>query len=204
MLEALARGADERRLLIRSFDEEEQAALDGAAVGGALVDQVRRRSRISGSTSTTAPARRCSTTSSTTCAWTPSGAPPTACSSSGDGSTSRPPPPEGIEEFPDYITGGGTLFPAGTQFLGLVFYAPRDGQIGDFELDGEEFVPDFPTVDRGRPAVGAGLQFAPGESRTITWKVRSGPGQPGDGRLEVTPGAQPGSESGRVRSACGR
>ncbi len=203
MLEALARGADERRLLIRSFDEEEQAALDGAAVGGALVDQAVDEPHLGVYLNDGTGSKMqyyLEYDVRVDAEW---------CTADGvqqfggriDFTSTTP---EGIEEFPDYITGGGTLFPAGTQFLGLVFYAPRDGQIGDFELDGEEFVPDIPTVDRGRPAVGAGLQLAPGESRTITWKVRSGPGQPGDGRLEVTPGAQPGSESGRVRSACGR
>ena len=205
VLEALARGADERRLLVRSFDEDEQAALDGTAVTGALSDGSAADPHVgvyvndgTGSKlsyyldyDVRADAEWCDA----------DGVQQTAVRLDLTYDT-----PEGIEDFPDYVTGGGAFYseiPVGSESLGLILYAPAGGQIGRFVLDGEEVQPNLPVEHDGRPAVPFNVLMDPDSTHTLTWTVRSGPDQRGDGRLEVTPGAQPGTESGRIRSACG-
>ncbi|NYG54787.1 DUF4012 domain-containing protein [Nocardioides perillae] len=201
-LAALARGAEERRLLVHSFIATEQQRIDGTAVSGALVDETPEQPQIgvylddgTGSKMSyyleydvRVEAEWCS---------------------------------DGVQQFvgrmdiasvapadaatlPPSITGGGASGTTpGEQLVTATLYAPRNGQIGELEIDGQPLEGPAPVEHEGRPAQIAVFALSPGESETLTWKVRTGPDQPGAARLDVTPPSQPGTESGRIASACG-
>lgn len=201
-LEALARGAEERRLLVHSFVPEEQQRIDGTAVTGALVDASSEQPHVGvylndGTGSKMSYYLEYDVRVSAE--WCSDG----VQQYGGRLDLASVAPPD-VASFPDYVTGGGAFGTTpGEQLVGVTLYAPLDGQIGELEIDGEP-IDGLPTVEHeGRPAQVAVFLLEPGESETLTWKVRTGPDQPGAARLDVTPPSQPGTESGRIASACG-
>jgi hypothetical protein len=64
-------------------------------------------------------------------------------------------------------------------------------------------LPD-PAVDRyrGRDVVSLGLPLDPGQTRTVTWTMVTGPDQTGPTEVWVTPGPRSENESSVAPSSC--
>lgn len=200
LLRALARGADEGRIYVHSFDPSEQALLSGHRVAGELemapterpqVDvtfndstgskmsyyldydvDVRSRSCIDGVQSYTGSVRLQSTA------------------------------PADAASLPASITGGGALAAdPGLQYVNVVVFAPSGGEISDLRLDGTKI--EAGSVMQGtRPADYFAVQLEPGQVVQLGWRMKSGPRQSGPTDVDVTPGLTAGDFSFSEPSAC--
>ena len=81
-------------------------------------------------------------------------------------------------------------------------YAPFKGQFVDIQLDGQE-QPITTARLGGRRETSVPVVLSPGESRTLTVTVITGPGQSADGVLATTPGIQTIRNDIPIPSACG-
>jgi len=113
--------------------------------------------------------------------------------------------PPDAAELPDTITG--EFFPGnrtdpGQQLLVVYVSTPVGGEVLEMSVDGQRV--DSPSVSpyAGRSVASVGVLLDPGESQTVDLVMRAGPGQDGDPRLEMSPGASPGSSNRTVRSSC--
>lgn len=200
LVRALAKGADQSRIYVHSFDETEQAALTGSAVTGELVTEASRDPQVN-VTVTDATQSKMSyflrhevRVEATSCA---------------DGRQSyvgnavlRSTAPEDAATLPDYITGGGLSgADPGTQFVKLQVFAPVAGSVSGLRVNGEKIPPAVVDFD-GRPADYVQLQLDPGQTVRVSWRMTSGADQDGDTEVAVTPGIEDRSYSSVVPSAC--
>jgi hypothetical protein len=188
-LDALVRATDEQRLLVWSGDEEEQADLADTALSGALPTEATSSPDIGvylndatgtkldyyldydvsleplSCSDSQAQEQRLTVTMT-------SNAPK-------DAATSLPPSILGLSR------------PAAWLLTNLYIYAPVGGDVGGATLDGDRFA-FAPYRHDSRPVAGATIELTPGQTRTLTYVVTSGPDQPGDPDVRITPGV-PGS-----------
>jgi hypothetical protein len=113
--------------------------------------------------------------------------------------------PADPRSLPPAITGAGypnVRVTPGNQLLVLYITTPVGGEVGRFELDGQ--LMDGPDVLQfaGRGLARVAVSLEPQERHTLQFVVRSGKGQDGDARLEVSPGASIGSSNATIPSAC--
>jgi len=113
--------------------------------------------------------------------------------------------PPRADELPDTITG--EFFPGnrtdpGQQLLVVYVSAPVGGRIVEVTVDGQSQGSPTITTYAGREVASIGVLLDPGQSQTLDVLLRTGAGQTGDPRLEMSPGAAPGSSNATVRSAC--
>jgi hypothetical protein len=193
-LDAMVRGTNEHRLLVWSDNGEEQADLSTTLLSGALPTEATDSPDVgiylNDATGTkldyyldydvTLKPLSCSENGAqeqrVTVTMT-SNAP-------ADAATSLPPSILGFSR-------------SGRLFTNLYIYAPVDGDIGGATLDGEKLA--FAPYQHGtRPVAGATIELKPQGTRTMTYVVTSGPDQPGEPDVRVTPGV-PGS--GTVQTA---
>ncbi len=107
-----------------------------------------------------------------------------------------------VEALPAYIKGNGDDNPAGETLPIIQIYGPVDGAIGTVKIsDAPDTYQADITEDR-RPIKQVYLELKPGETRDLTWTMKSGEGQTGTTALAATPTVTPGSESAVSNSAC--
>jgi hypothetical protein len=83
----------------------------------------------------------------------------------------------------------------------VLVYAPVNGTIATPTMDGKPAIFGAFTHD-GRSVVAQTVDLAPGQSHTLTFKLRSGPHQPGTPQLDVTPGLPGNATTEVVPSVC--
>jgi len=70
----------------------------------------------------------------------------------------------------------------------VMLYGPTEGRIDEAIIDGRPgSIAHF--THEGRPVTAQTVDVLPGQERTLTFDVVSGPGQPGPPALRVTPGS---------------
>jgi hypothetical protein len=110
--------------------------------------------------------------------------------------------PKDAADLPVWITGGGQYgVPAGSQIVVADLYGPAGGTVTDVAFDGKTVGAKTKQLD-GRPVAQVVMFFEPGQELEVTWTMESGPDQPGDVDVTVTPGVQAENESSVVRSGC--
>lgn len=96
--------------------------------------------------------------------------------------------PTGAAGLPDYVANNAPGLPRGVIRLSLFTYAPVDGGFGRSTLDGRPNNLSTHTHD-GRYVVAQTVDVAPGTRHTLTWRMVTGKGQTERAQLRVTPGA---------------
>ncbi|WP_372735230.1 DUF4012 domain-containing protein [Nocardioides sp.] len=202
LLENMARGAREHRVLVHSFAPNEQAVLAGTPVAGDLMpsDPARPQVGIYLNDNTGSKMsyylRMPAVIEETSCSGDAQRIQASAVVSSiapADAATSLPP----------YVTGGGFYgIDPGSQIVAVRMYAPAGGSIEEYTIDGQA-QKRLPIVELdGRDVLTSYIQVGPQESVDLGWTVVSGPGQTGDIDFAVTPGVEPVSTISTVPSAC--
>lgn len=112
-------------------------------------------------------------------------------------------PAERASTLPVSVTGGGFYgSEPGTQTLFVRLYGPHGGQLRDLRIDGRSFGRlDVVELD-GRPVTYAAVSIRGRRPVEVTWSMSSGAGQVGDGELAVTPGVVAEAPAASVPSAC--
>ncbi|MCG8152517.1 DUF4012 domain-containing protein [Pimelobacter simplex] len=113
--------------------------------------------------------------------------------------------PPNADELPDTITG--EFFPGnrtdpGQQLLVVYVSSPVGGEVVEMSVDGQRVDNPPVTTYAGRSVASVGVLLDPGRTQTVDVVLRSGEGQEGNPRLEMSPGAMPGSSNATVRSSC--
>ena len=201
LVEAVTQGVTEGRVLVHSFHDDEQSVLDPTTISGRMDYTTSGTPRLgvylqdaTGSKMSYYLRRKVTLE-------------PVHCSAQGQQVyaasarfTSTAPPR--AAKLPTAITGGGAFgTPPGQQLVLGKVYGSSGGNLTQFAFDGKP-VDVQVIVDRGRPVATPVLQLKPGQSTTVTWRVTSGPGQPGRAALTVTPGLDPEPATRWVPSAC--
>lgn len=202
VIEALARGTDEGRLKVHSFDETEQSALSGTAIAGELVTEPEETAPQVGvylndgtgakmsyflrhEAHVTATSCRDGVQSLSGRAYLLSDAPADAAS------------------LPSYITGGGAFgTEPGGQLVQLTIVGPVGGTIEDVTYNDQPILlPPIVDLD-GRPVLSIGTELEPGETSDYKWTMRTGEGQTGTTAVDVTPGVEERDLDSTATSAC--
>ena len=104
--------------------------------------------------------------------------------------------------LPARVAGIDPDVPAGEMRLITWLYAPFGGRFTDIRLDGESQLITTAELD-GRAETSVPVTLAPGQRRTLTATVVTGPGQDADGVLSTTPGIRTIVNDLPIASACG-
>ena len=104
--------------------------------------------------------------------------------------------PDGL---PVAVTGGSE--PPGVMDLFAWLYAPTGGRFTDIRLD-DESVPITTAALAGRPETSVPITLEPGETRTLTATMVTGPDQRASGILSTTPGVRTTDNDTNIRTAC--
>lgn len=200
LLRALARGADQTRLYVHSFDADEQAVLAGTAVAGELMTDPTSGPQVTISFNDVTQSKMSYylrydvDVEATSCA----DGVQTYTGSAVVQSTA----PDDIASQPDYITGGGFAGSApGTQFVNMQIFAPAGGTLSDLRVNAEKISSKSIDFD-GRPANFLDVQLDPGQKLRLSWRMTSGPDQAGATEVAVTPGIEDRDTSSVAASAC--
>lgn len=186
-IDALARAADEGRLLINSTDPREQALLDGTVLSGEL------RGEVGGAPVVGVYLNDGSATKMSYYLDYDVSVERISCL--GDGArrlrvsfdiTSSAGPE--AADFPSYLSGGGWL-PAGYVQTNVLLYSPYGGTAQDAWVDGEPSELTGYYTHEGMDVAATTLTFAPGESRSIVLEVDTAPWQDEPATVRVTPGS---------------
>ncbi|WP_182524743.1 DUF4012 domain-containing protein [Nocardioides dongkuii] len=200
LLQELARGAEEGRVLVHSFDPTEQQEIAGTQLAGEAFAAVSTQPQVDVTLNDATGAKMSYFLRYDVRVR------PTYCKDdvqgyAGSVRLESTAPPESAA-LPDYVTGGG-LFGAepGTQFVTVRIYSPAGGSLSDFRLNAKRLDPDV--VDQeGRLVEQVFLQLGPGQALNLDWRMTSGPGQTGDTSVRVTPSVSEGTRSSTTESAC--
>jgi hypothetical protein len=204
LVEGLIRGVNERRILMHSFEPEEQAVIDGTTIAGEITDPGTDIPQVgvylndgTGAKMSFFLDHEVQVTSA-------------SCDEGRQYLTARlrvtSETPPNVRDLPESVTGFTDGFAdsvrRGDQIVVADLYAPAGGVIRDLAFDGER-LPD-PAIDHnaGRDVVSVGLPLQPGETRVVTWSMVTGEGQTGPTEVSVTPGARPENESSVAPSTC--
>ncbi|SDN48154.1 Protein of unknown function [Nocardioides szechwanensis] len=111
--------------------------------------------------------------------------------------------PAEAAKLPPSVTGGGNYgTEPGSQLVIVRLYGPAGGKIQDIKIDGKEMKPSRDLQLDGRPVVFLAMILETRNDVVVTWSMTAGIGQTGDGTVDVTPGVQPGNKSSSFASAC--
>ena len=204
LVEGLIRGVNERRILMHSFERDEQAVIDGTTIAGEVADPGTDIPQVgvylndgTGAKMSFFLDHEVQVTSA-------------SCDEGRQYLTARlrvtSETPPNVRDLPQSVTGFTDGFAdsvrRGDQIIVADLYAPAGGVIRDLAFDGER-LPD-PAIDHnaGRDVVSVGLPLQPGETRVVTWSMVTGEGQTGPTEVSVTPGARPENESSVAPSTC--
>ncbi|TWG93969.1 uncharacterized protein DUF4012 [Nocardioides sp. J9] len=203
MLRALARGVDERRVFVTSYDDDVRAALDGTAIAGELVTDA----------DVTSPQVEVTLNDTTGAKMSyylryDVDVVPVSCV---DGVQSfsakarlRSIAPADAATLPAYITGGGDYgVDPGSQVVTVRVFGPVGGTVGQLEFNGEPM--DLIRADQdGRPVGMTYVQLDPGQTVDLAWTMKSGAGQTGDAVVAVTPTIEKRNSREVLATACRR
>ncbi len=131
---------------------------------------------------------------------------PTSCRQDGQQSitmtvTMTSKAPADASTLPVSVIGPGFGAAPGSIRTNVLVYAPVNGTIGTPTMDGNAAISGAFTHD-GRSVVAQTVDLAPGQSHTLSFKLRSGPHQPGTPQLDVTPGLPGNATTEVVPSVC--
>lgn len=109
------------------------------------------------------------------------------------------------DQLPDAITG--EFFPGnrtdpGQQLLVVYVSAPVGGSVDEVRIDGQSTGDPTVSTYAGRQVATIGVLLDPGQTQTVDVVLHTAKGQPDDARLEMSPGAAPGSSNATAPSAC--
>lgn len=113
--------------------------------------------------------------------------------------------PADAAALPTSITGAdfpGQRADPGDQLLVLYVTSPVGGEIDELSIDGQRVAKPVVEALAGRQLARVGVTLEPQSRHRIEFVMKAGPGQTGDVRLSVTPGAFPSSPNGTVPSSC--
>ncbi|MBA8801858.1 hypothetical protein FB382_000149 [Nocardioides ginsengisegetis] len=202
LVSALVRGADEHRIYVHSFTNQEQQRLVGSEVAGDV-----------DSTSTTIPRMGIYLNDGTGAKMSyflryRARVESTYCQSGVQGLSGhlvlRSAAPLDAASLPDYVTGGGAFgTPRGSQLVDVALYAPVGGDFGSIQLNGEPVASPSVILLGDRPVAHLAVELAPEESVDVEWRARTGAGQSGDVAVDVTPSVEARQSSFTAASACG-
>lgn len=201
LMSALARAADEGRVYVHSFHQEEQDELTGTQVAGDFPVSASSTPVVSVTMNDTTGAKM-----SYYLRYDVDVA-PTYCINDRQGITvharlTSTAPEDAASTLPDSVTGGGAYgVKPGNQLVTVRLFGPVDGTIKRFVINSKRFPPDGIDVS-GRPVATSYALLAPGETVDITWTLQTGTGQTGATRVTVTPSIAEGGKSSTVASAC--
>ncbi|MET1058546.1 MAG: DUF4012 domain-containing protein [Nocardioides sp.] len=193
VLEGLARGAEERRLLVHSFDEAEQQRLAGTKIAGELPSVATARPQV-GVYMNDGTGSKMSYYLDYDVAVRSEGCQDDAQKLAGEMTLSSNTPPN-IKDVGVSVTGrGDEVVPRGNQLVIAHVYGPVDGSIDEVKLDGKKL--DV-TLEKhvGRDVASMVFFFKPGQKRAMTWTMTTGAGQTEGTDVTVSPGVQPENES---------
>jgi len=200
LMSGLARGADEGRIYVHSFAEDEQQALMGSDVAGEFVTDAAADPQVTVTLNDQTMSKMSYfldydvSVTATHC-----GGGRQAYTGHMRISSSAP---DDAASLPAYITGG-EASPAdpGTQFVAVRLYSPAGGEVSGVKIDAMTLRGGGIDQD-GRKVADIQVALKPGQESNIRWTMKSGAGQTGDTEIQVTPGVQPGAKSSVARSAC--
>lgn len=111
--------------------------------------------------------------------------------------------PEDPSALPSYVVGLAEKLgiEPGSMRVNAHLYAPAEGWIEDFTLDGEE-LPLSEDEHLGHPVGTQTVELAPGATHVLTYTVMTGQDQVEDVRLRVTPGVRSAGVGSLSPSAC--
>lgn len=202
LLRALGKAADERRVLVHSFDVAEQTKLSNTAIAGDYSGEGsgRDRPKVAVTLNDTTGAKmsyflryEVDVT-------------PTAClggvqTYSAKARVRSVAPPKAAD-LPGYITGAGQFgVEPGSQLVTLRIFGPVGGEIGDLDFNGKKM--DLVRVQQdGRPVGMTYVQLQPGQTVDLAWTMKAGSGQTGDTEVIVTPTVQEKTSVQTLPSGC--
>lgn len=187
MVDALAEGASEGRLMVWSSHEDEQELLAGTVLSGELTGSRGDAPVIGvffndGSQSKMGYYLKADITATTT-----------ACLADGSQAVTvrlevTSTAPADAASLPTYISGGRVL-PAGQMRTNVLVYAPEGGLVDDVRVEGTEEGVHSQFHD-GLAVVGKTVVLGPGNTIALEYDLRTGPDQTALPALRVTPLAQ--------------
>jgi uncharacterized protein DUF4012 len=184
VVDALARSAREGRVLVWSAHPKEQALLAGTVLSGELTG-VDGRSPVIGVYLNDGTAAKIGYYLRTDVVATSTTCHPDGSQSVDVTVTMTNTAPKNAAELPPYIASGNAV-PKGQVRTNVLLYAPAGGRVDDVTVsDGEQGV--FSHTHDGLAVVGRTVQLSPGQKVAIDYDVLSGPAQPGNPLLRVTP-----------------
>lgn len=200
LVRAFARGADQARLYVHSFDEDEQSVLDGTAVAGELVTDPASDPQVTVALNDSTQAKMSYflrydvDVEATSCA--------EGVQTYTGSAVLRSEAPADAATLPDYVTGADSAgADPGSQFLNMQIFAPAGGSLDGLRVNAQKIPPAVVDFD-GRPADYVQIQLDPGQTVRVSWRMTSGAGQTGATEVAVTPGIEDRSQSSTVPSAC--
>jgi len=200
LVEALARGVEEGRLLVHSFDADEQRQLSGTRIAGGFPSGASDRPQV-GVYFNDATGSKMSYYLDYTAAVSATSCAANRQRLSGQLDIGSHPPAD-VASLPTSITGGAAYgIPAGAQLVATDVYGPVGGTLGNFVLDGKK-ISSHTKHYHARPVASLALYLDPGQDLELTWEMTTGARQIDDIDVEVTPGSQAGSKSSVAASNC--
>lgn len=113
--------------------------------------------------------------------------------------------PPTADTLPPSVTG--EFFPGartvpGDQLLVVYLTSPVGGEVVSLTLNGQPVAKPAVKQLAGHEVAVVGVTLEPGQHFTVEYVMSSGPDQTAGARLEVSPGALPGSSNATIRSSC--
>lgn len=200
VVDALAEGARQGRLMVWSADPDEQAQLAGTVLAGELRGEQDGTSGVVG-------VYLNDRTQAKLGYYLDAAVSGAATTCHADGSqdvdltltfTSTAPPDAAT--LPPYLVGLDGVVPAGQIATNVMVYAPLGGGLEDVRVDGEASGV-YAQVHDGLPVGALTVTLEPGETRRVEMRVSTGAGHSGDIRIRSTPMAEM-SQFVPIASAC--
>jgi hypothetical protein len=111
--------------------------------------------------------------------------------------------PAEAAKLPRSVTGGGTYgTEPGSQLVLVRLYGPTAGTIDGIKIDGKAIKLSRDLMLDGRPVVPLAIILETRDDVVISWSMKTGPGQTGEGSVGLTPSVQPGNKDSVFASAC--
>ena len=187
VLNNLARAASERRILVWSAREDEQRVLAPTAIAGRLAGRPTSAPHVGVYLNAAQPYKLDYYLDYE------ASLEPTSCQDSRQHLTLRMKlhsrAPRNVDFLSEYVAPRGQLFGRGTIVSTLFFFAPVDGSPSGLEVDGRP--EEFETQKLASRVVFARtVSVKPGQTRNVTVRMVTGPGQTDPAVLSVTPGVR--------------